>query len=317
MELRTAETPAAESRCVTPLGLIAQSGLANLRAFGAQADRLEYPYMGAGGFIVPGREPAAITTPGMEHDHDAAAARKGREWHGGAPREKAGPAARARRRQTPEAAPGASARAVECRLTSLNLDLSALVAFHPLTRVVASTEMAVYLNIPIGMIPGLPIGARLTLEVPLVPRERLTGSGHGEPSDVPDVRAWAVWEGGIMHRQLIVSHHRYPDQAICANMAGEWIMGVHPLHDYVAFCVLWAAKELHNILFGFYPGPQHYPAAVRVQRDRSEEFCGCGKHRRYRDCCRDDDLAIPAYDRWRGAYVARMHYINELGGQGR
>lgn len=71
-----------------------------------------------------------------------------------------------------------------------------------------------------------------------------------------------------MHGRRIVSHHQNPDGAACANMPGQWIRGVYPLHDYVAFYVLWVAKALHEHCFGFYPGPQHCLAAVRVQRDR-------------------------------------------------
>lgn len=311
-----AATRASNSLCATPLGLIPQPGLAHLRAFGARVERLEYPYIDVGGFIVPGRDPVATNPPGMERDRDAAAAGERPERWGPAPREEAGPAARAQQRPpSPQAAPGAPPHTVERRLTTLNLDLSALVAFYPLTRVVASTEAVVYLNIPIGVIPELPIGARLTLEVPLARRSQLSRSM--QLSGVPDVRAWAVWEGGPMHGRPIDSHHQNPDRAICANMPGQWILGVYPLHDYVAFCVLWVAKVLHEQLIGFYPGPQHYPAAVRVRRDRPDEFCGCGEHRRYRICCRDDDRAQGPYALWRDAHLARVQYLSEVVRQGR
>jgi hypothetical protein len=180
---------------------------------------------------------------------------------------------------------------------------------------VASTEAVVYMNIPLGLIPQLPIGARLTLEVPLALPTPFTPSR--EFPDVPDVRAWAVWEGGSMHGQRVVSHHSYPDHTICANLTGEWRLGVHPLHDYVAFCALWAAKSLHERLLGFYPGRQHYPAAVRVQRNRPNEFCGCGAPRRYRDCCRNRDLAMRPYELWRDAQSGRMRYLRDLARQGR
>jgi hypothetical protein len=297
---------------MTPLGAIPKAGLDALRAFGQQVERLQYPYIDVGGFIVPGRDPVAIKPPGTERDRHAAAA--GAERWGPAPREEAGPAARARAR-TAEAAPGASPHAIEHRLTTLKLGLPALVTFHPLARVVASTEAAVYLNIPIGVIPELAIGTRLTLEVPLLAREQLSRSM--QLSGVPEVRAWAVWEGGPLHGRLIDSHHRNPDGAICANMPGQWMLAVYPLHDYVAFCVLWVAKVLHEYLLGYYPGPQHYPAVVRVRRDRPDEFCGCGEFRRYRDCCRAEDRAQRPYALWREAHLARVLYLGELARQGR
>ena len=292
--------------------MIPRAGIAALRAFGAQAERLEYPYIDVGGFIVPGRDPVAINPPGKETERHAAAERAGPEgWEQSAP-EQAGPPAGARQRSA-EAAPGASPHALGDRLTTLNLDLPALVSFHPLTRVVASGGAVVHLNIPLGIIPELPIGARLTLEVPVTRPERTIG----HRSDVPDVRAWAVWEGGIIHGRHIVSHHRYPDEAICASMAGQWMLGVHPLHDYVAFCALWVAKALHEMLLGSYPGPQHCSAAVRMQRDRPDEFCGCSEHRRYRDCCRDADLANGPFALWQDANASRLQYLTDLARQGR
>ena len=41
---------------LTPLGFLPRIGLAALRAFGAQAERLKYPCIDVGGFIVPGPE---------------------------------------------------------------------------------------------------------------------------------------------------------------------------------------------------------------------------------------------------------------------
>lgn len=296
---------------MTPLGVFAACGIAALRAFGEQAERLEYPYIDVGGFVVPGPEPAVTNSPGMETYRDGPFSGAGR-WEQ-APREEARSAARTRAGPA-KAAPGAAPHS-EHRLTTLNLDLSALVAFHPLTRVVASTETVVYLNIPIGVFSELPISARLTLEVPVAPRAQLSRSM--DLSGVPDVRAWAVWEGGRMHGQRIDSHHQNPDRAICANMPGQWILGVHPLHDYIAFCVLWVAKALHEQFLGFYPGPQHYPAAVRVRRDHRDEFCGCGEPRPYRSCCRELDRARRPYALWREAYYAHTAYLAELARQGR
>jgi hypothetical protein len=299
---------------MTPLGCLPAAGLSALRRFGEQAEHLDYPYIDVGGFIVPGRDPVATNKPGTEYDHHAAVERAGPEGGKQPPSEQAGPATGARKR-SPEAAPGSSPHAVGHRLTTLNLDLSTLVAYHPLAGVVASTETVVYVNIPVGLFRGLPIGARLTLEVPLVPRERL--SRAGQLSGVPDVRAWAVWEGGPMHGAFIVGHHQNPDRGICAHMPQDWVLGVHRLHDHVAFCVLWVAKVLHERVLGSYPGPQHCSVTVRVGRDRPDEYCGCGMRRRYRECCRETDLARSPYDRWREGYMGRAEYLAQLKRQAR
>ena len=311
--LRREETAAvAGSPSFTPFGILPVAGLADLREFGEQAERLEFPCIDVGGFIVPGRDLAETDPPGMETT-DHAAVQRAAQWEQ-SPRQEAAPAAGARQRP-PQAAPGSPPHAVNGGLTTLGLDLSELVAYHPLARVTASTETVAYLNLPLGLFRTLPIGARLTLEVPLAPRALL--SGRLPMPEIPDVRAWAVWEGGPWHGTLITSHHTYPDQGICACMTGQWIRGVHPLLTYVAFCALWAAKALHERLLGFYPGTQHYPAAIRVQRDRPTEFCGCGSSRRYGECCRATDLAQPAHGRVREAYFARRQYLGELARQGR
>lgn len=49
---------------LTPLGPVTSAGLAALRAFGKQAERLECPCMGSGGFVIPGRDPAGTHLPG-------------------------------------------------------------------------------------------------------------------------------------------------------------------------------------------------------------------------------------------------------------
>jgi hypothetical protein len=298
---------------LTPLGFVSTSGLEELRAFGDEAERLEYPSIDVGGFIVPGRAPASLHKPGSGV-HDYAIAREGdreigrqaqrigpREWEGAA---------------SAVAAPGEAPHAVRHGLTHANLDLSGLVAFHPLTRMVANTERAVYLNIPLGLFHELPIRIRLTLEIPLGSRARLSRPGV-LPTPVPDVRAWAVWDSNVSRGMLLTSHHQYPDHAICACMPIEWILGVHQLRDYVAFCALWAAKRLHELLLGHYPGRQHYGAFDRVRRDRRSEYCGCGGVRRYAACCRTADQELSPHDRWRDAAAARDQYLRELAWQRR
>ena len=321
------------SFCATPLGVFSAEGMADLRRFAEEAERLEYPCIDVGGFIVPGPGPAdPLNEPGKELENYGPAA--GGAWRGEPAREEAGPAAGARQRPAPPqaAAPGAPPHTVGHRLNHLNLDLPGLADYHPLARVTVSTAEAVFLDVPIGLFHELPIRARLTLEIPLVGRARLSRL-HNEtrlteppfefkrvmplPTPVPDVRAWARWEGGALHGQRVESHHRYPDFSICACMTHEWVLGVHPLRDYVAFCALWIGKALHERLLGVYPGRQHYGPWHRVLRDRVNEYCGCGSERRYASCCRTSDRALSAFARWQDALAARRQYLTELRWQGR
>jgi hypothetical protein len=62
---------------------------------------------------------------------------------------------------------------------------------------------------------------------------------------------------------------------------------------------------------------QHCTVVQRVERDRADEYCGCGKLRRYRDCCRAVDRSWSAYDRWHEGYLGRMEYLGELARQAR
>jgi hypothetical protein len=136
-------------------------------------------------------------------------------------------------------------------------------------------------------------------------------------SITPDVRAWATWEGGGQRDDRIISHHQMPDGCICACREGEWIRGVHPLVDYIGYCITWIGKVLHEHEFGFWPGPQHFGPLTRARRDRPNEYCGCGSDRRYRDCCRDTDFAKSVFERWAEQYQARTAYLTELAWQGR
>jgi hypothetical protein len=100
-------------------------------------------------------------------------------------------------------------------------------------------------------------------------------------------------------------------------MSHEWVLGLHALRDYVAFCALWAAKLLHERLLGRYPGLQHYSTSERVRRDRRTEYCGCGRSNRYAACCRRADLQMTAYERWHAGQEDRALYLVELKRQGR
>lgn len=286
--------------------------LTPLRDFGAEAERKEFPCIAVGGFIVPGSGPAHPLHPEKEHSaHDterlartASTARQearspARPWQGSA-----------------AAAASPAAHAVGSRLGLPEwLQLEELDDLHPEARMLFSSSSCAVLEVPVGLFRTIPQRARLMLEIPLTERVHLTRSGR--MNITPDVRAWATWNGGGRREHRITSHHEMPDGCICACREGEWIRGVHPLVDYMGYCITWIGKVLHERTFGFWPGPQHFGPLARARRDRPHEYCGCGGHRRYGDCCRDTDFAKSAFERWTEQDASRRAYLSELAWQGR
>jgi hypothetical protein len=134
---------------------------------------------------------------------------------------------------------------------------------------------------------------------------------------VPAIRAWAVWLGGAVHGAMVISHHRQPDFSICACMPHQWIRGIHAFVDYVGLCVSWLGKALHERELGRYPGPQHYPEYMRVNRDRPDEFCGCGAARLYAECHRNGDRTISPTTLRAMEAQSRWAYYADLARQGR
>jgi hypothetical protein len=234
----------------------------------------------------------------------------------------------------------------------MSRDLEELRLFHPeavVTEISSSRFPHLVIGLPVGLFPGLPFRAELTLEVPLVSRDQLrlpsVGIDYGEmgtpsvrwygPTQfyqlnpllmrpgyaeplVPDVRAWARWVGGPFHGASIESHHQNTDRGICACKPTDWILGVNPLVDFVGMCISWIGKALHERELGVYPGPQHYGDWKRVERDRPNEFCGCGEGmKRYRECCRDADRRLTPCQLWAGRCASTRAYYDELARQRR
>jgi hypothetical protein len=104
---------------------------------------------------------------------------------------------------------------------------------------------------------------------------------------------------------------------MCVCLPFQWQIDKDSLLDYVGFCVLWIAKTLHERELGFYPGRQHYPARKRVERNRPDEYCGCGSALRYRDCHRDADLRRSVEHRLWEEVQGRAAYLAQLDTQDR
>lgn len=314
---------------LAPCGLLPNDSLAELRAFGAEAERLEYPSVDVGGFIIPGNGPAHPLGPGKEYSAHGTERTTEQSAGRAASAQQEARSAAGPRQGSPAAATRPTAHAVRSRLgLPAWLQLDELDGIHPEARMLSSSSSYAVIEVPVGLFRTLPYRARLTLEIPLSERARLTRpllpalpstfeQPQGMPNTSPDVRAWAIWVGNGRCGQPITSDHQMPDGCICACMPGQWVRGVHPLADYIGYCISWIGKVLHERELGFWPGPQHLVPAARMRRDRPDEFCGCTRLKRYRDCCMADDHAMSSFARWADRYAGRQRYLEELRWQGR
>lgn len=117
-----------------------------------------------------------------------------------------------------------------------------------------------------------------------------------------------MWNGGVLPQ----AYHRYPDRSICAFMPGEWAIGDEPLSTYLDWCVYWLGRALHLEFFDHWPGRQHCLSVVRVERDRPDDYCGCGSDKRWRECCMTEDLSRSRYDLVMGQWRANARYLFEV-----
>jgi hypothetical protein len=221
-----------------------------------------------------------------------------------------------------------------------------LASFYPDVRVTASSSRFAYLGLSAAPFPALGVGFRFLFELPhpryvseLAPtpkpgvadlveqelarsravRPRFLRPAVQRPRDrmVPAVRAWARWEGGPAHGFQVISHHRQPDLSICACKPEDWKRGRDLLVDYVGMAVCWGAKIQYEQQARRYPGVQHYLEWVRRERDRVEEFCGCGGKQKYRECHRARDLKLSGAELRQMELDNRRAYFEELGSERR
>jgi hypothetical protein len=281
-----------------------------LREFGEEADRLHYPAIEEGGYIVPGGATPSTLTQATPKGAQYAREERERE------RQEARSSAGSWAGSSPKAsAAGGSPYSVLGGLETL-LDLDGLLDYHPQTRGFSSSSAFSYLRIPVGLFRALPYRATLWLEVPRerpLPLSAASVFRMPPPGMVPALRAWALTADGVWMR----SHHENPDTSICACLPGEWEWGRDPIWRYAEWCITWIGKALHLQLLGRWPGQQHYPSLVRTRRDKPHEYCGCGSANRYGECCRSRDQATLAYSRLMEHVNAKAQYFAELEYQGR
>lgn len=264
-----------------------------LRQFGEEAENDRFPIIDVGGVILPGESATFDIQPG--EDWNSA------EGQGTQTRSEARSAAGSRQGPPAEAASGEAAHSVECEL--IDRELEELKRYHPQATEIFSSSSFVLQRIPVRLFSSLPHRATLVLEIPRC-ASRQAWPIASRVRMVPDVRAWAFWDG----QSLIRSHHQLPDGSMCAYMPVQGLFGVTPLYQIVGMCICWIGKCLYNQAFDRWPGPQHYgPLEMRL-RDRRDEFCGCGKKQRYAACCRTAIEAAPFRDLLAASFAARMTY---------
>lgn len=105
-------------------------------------------------------------------------------------------------------------------------------------------------------------------------------------------RAWGFWDGlGWIGPR----HTNFPDGSICSYEPrdGTWTQDASWV-ELLDLHTLWAVRHLHLQIFGRWPGMQSVADPYeRLSELGDDELCGCdlGERRRYRDCCKANDLA--------------------------
>lgn len=278
--------------------------LGELRDFGLLADRLGYPDIAVGGFIVPG--------DGSSREFKTRGKESYAHGQGQGQAEEARPATGARqgRRTSSAAGSRAAAHAVRDRVSQI-AKLEELEEYYPDTRIHSGSSGFALLETEVGIFRSLPYRAHLYFEVPLEgisPREQSGIVLEDRPlSTVPDVRAWALWDGGV----LVRAYHQYPDYSICAFSPGQWCMD-DGLKHYAHWCVCWLGKLLHLRLLDRWPGPQHCTAEVAVKRNKPDEYCRCGNPCLWRHCHMERDLARSPLELRVDAHRGQQAYLREL-----
>lgn len=269
--------------------------LSELRAFGRLADEWKQPCTDRWGVILPphglNHSPSRLEEP----TDDGQGSGSG----------KAGSDTRSREGRRAPAATGTASYPLESWLIEA-LGLEEVAWYHPdLTWRSASSSPAI-LVVPLRLLESLPYRAQLQLEIPATAEQWKRTFQYGYKF-VPPVRARAVWDDGSPIR----SHHENPDGSMCPCTPGDWGLG-SPLEDLISFCACWVVKSLHDRLLHRWPGPQHYPAWLRILRNQPEEYCGCEKQNQKRSgaCCMKQDFEVPFAEHLLKWFETRRAYFD-------
>jgi hypothetical protein len=123
-------------------------------------------------------------------------------------------------------------------------------------------------------------------------------------------KGWAFGKLGQFPKAVGPRHTNFPDQSICAQGSddGAWYPseGVRPLLNLYS---TWLLRQLYLAEVGRWPGRQWGPSPLyRRTEFHRDEWCGCGKLARYRECCHAADLNVSDEE-------ARQEHIRVTGGE--
>lgn len=107
--------------------------------------------------------------------------------------------------------------------------------------------------------------------------------------------AWAFSKLGSFPKLVGPRHTNFPDHTICAYGPndGVWVPGdgIRPLLNLYS---TWLFRHLYLAEMKVWPGRQWGASALyRRSEFHPDEWCGCGKSSRYRDCCMAADFLVP------------------------
>lgn len=107
--------------------------------------------------------------------------------------------------------------------------------------------------------------------------------------------AWAFSKLGSFPKLVGPRHTNFPDHSICAYGPndGAWDPsdGIRPLLNLYS---TWLFRHLYLAEKKVWPGRQWGASALyRRTEFHPEEWCGCGRSNRYKDCCMTADLLVP------------------------
>lgn len=120
-------------------------------------------------------------------------------------------------------------------------------------------------------------------------------------------RAWAFERLGVRARAMALKHTNFPDASVCAFVSEDRAWS--PSDGLVAYAdhlTIWAVKQLHRQIIGWWPGPQFGLGSLyRKLEFQPQEWCGCLSGRRYSDCHQAIDFLAsdaPARAEFRAAF---------------
>lgn len=245
---------------------------------GSQLDRLIFPRVKNGGFVVPRDSAISLNHLGEEQYHEqqrqAGSSTQSRQRAGRGARQ-AGGCESAHGSRTPAAGAPVVGQYTGDELLAQLIEVR--VAYPSVE--IWEQQDGFWLYARSHLLPGLNRSVAFLVGVS-------NASRH--------VRSWAFWTSGMVGASWIGPRHtNFPDGSVCAfePKDGTWTFG-DSLVTLLDLYTGWAFRHLHLELRDRWPGPQagHW-AYERLHEIAADEHCPCGMSGRlYGECCQPKDL---------------------------